>query len=170
MYLEYTYDAYHSLLRIYLPNFNAKVLPFHLNTKYRRNVLIMFNNMEHYSLSLSNALCKSSVLLPNRRRKRSRALRRLSGIRAYKALSGVSLLTAFLTAGAFMPLARRSLLLCDIVFVNDFCNVRIGTCLPRGTSVLRFRRLYSKPPRLFGRNRERMLYGSPNGATHVQGY
>lgn len=44
MYLEYTYDAYHSLLRIYLPNFNAKVLPFHLNAKYRRNVLIMFND------------------------------------------------------------------------------------------------------------------------------
>lgn len=124
-----------------------------------------------YGRSLSNASCRSAVLLPNSRRKRSRAAWRFSGIRAYSELSGVSLSRALRAVETFMPLARRNLLLCDIVVcVNGYGNVRRGTCLPRGTYFLLLLPLCSKPPRLFGRNRERTLYGSPYDATHAQGY
>lgn len=124
-----------------------------------------------YLRSLSSASCSFAGFRPKQRTKRSRALRRFSGIRAYNELSGVPLSSALRTVEPFMPLARRNLLLCDIVVcVNGYGNVRRGTCLPQGTSFLPPLRLYSKHPRLFGRNRERMLYGSPYDATHVQGY
>lgn len=124
-----------------------------------------------YGRSLSNASCRSAVLLPNSRRKRSRAAWRFSGIRAYSELSGVSLSRALRAVETFMPLARRNLLLCDIVVcVNGYGNVRRGTCLPQGTSFLPPLRLYSKHPRPFGCSRVRMLYAKRGGEARAQGY
>lgn len=77
----------------------------------------------HFQLkfrSTSNALRKSNGLFPSILKNWSKSLRRFCGISAYSELSGVLLSRAFRTVDPFMPLARRSLLLCDIMIVLIF--------------------------------------------------